>query len=147
MQLRLHQALHAAYRELIGDRRRQMPFWILAGFLPTYIIARTLVSTDPNLFLNVHGVHVHHFIYGIIVLAAVGFIAIVAPGLKYRPWLATLYGLGLALSFDEFGMWVHLTANYNLDMSEDVMTGLLVFLAAAVYCTGLVRRAWGLMRR
>jgi hypothetical protein len=142
-----NQSFHRAYRELIGDRRRQMPFWMLAGFLPTYLIARLLVSAAPGLFLNIHGVHVHHFIYGIIVLAAVGFISLASPGYPPRPWLASLYGVGLALSFDEFGMWVHLTTNYNLDTSEDVMTGLLVLLVVIVYCTRLLRRTISLMRR
>ncbi len=142
----MRNAFLRAYRELIGDRRRQIPFWILVGFLPTYIIARTLVATDPSLFLNIHGVHVHHFIYGIIVLAVVGFISLVSPEFPPRPWLAAAYGVGLALSFDEFGMWVHLTTNYNLDSSEDVMTGLLVFLVVLVYFTRLLRRTLRFVR-
>ena len=136
----VNQAFRRAYRELITDRRKHMPFWMLIGFLPTYIIARLTVSTDPHLFLDVHGVHVHHFIYGIIVLAIVGFVAIAWPHLRMRAWLAVAYGIGLALSFDEFGMWVHLTSNYNLDQSEDVMSGLLAFLVIAVYCTGIIRK-------
>lgn len=127
--------------ELIADRRKQAPFWVLVGFLPTYIIARLIVHTDPSLFLNVHGVHVHHFAYGIIVLAVVGFISVVLPKPEFQSLLALVYGVGLALAFDEFGMWIHLTSNYNIDTSEDVMSGLLVFLIVAVYCTGIIRRA------
>jgi len=146
MKARLSGAFARAYRELIGDRRRQMPFWILVGFLPTFVSARLLVSAAPGLFLDIHGVHVHHFIYGIIVLALVGFISLVSPHYPPRPWLAIAYGIGLALSFDEFGMWVNLTSNYNLDSSEDVMTGLLVFLILVVYFTRLLRRTLRFMR-
>lgn len=135
----IRQAFNRAYRELVADRLAQTPFWILVGFLPTYVIARIIVHTDPSLFLDVRGVHVHHFAYGIIVLALVGYVAIAFPRFRYRSWLAVLYGVGLALSFDEFSMWIHLTSNYNAGVSEDVMTGLLVFLVIAVYCTRIIR--------
>ena len=134
-------ALGRAYRELIADRRAQAPFWILVGFLPTFIVARLTVSTNPNLYLDIHGVHVHHFTYGIFVLAIVGFVAVAWPQMRFYRWLAVVYGLGLALAFDEFGMWLRLTSNYNIDSSEDVMTGLLTFLVIAVYCTRIIRRA------
>lgn len=135
-----------AWHQLIASRVRQVPFWVLVGFLPTYICARLLVANYPTLFLNVHGVHVHHFTYGVIVLAIVGFVSLISPK-RAQPWLAFFYGVGLALAFDEFGMWVRLTANYNLDQSEDVMTGILIFLVFVVYFFGLLRRALPYMRR
>src|SRR5258708_5046994 len=103
-----------AYRELIANRVRQVPFWMLVGFLPTFVAARGVVMWFPNLALNVHGVHVHHFTYGVFILAIVGFASLVSPR-RAQPWLAVGYGAGLALAFDEFGMWVRLTANYNLE--------------------------------
>jgi hypothetical protein len=136
----VRQAFRSAYRELIAERRRRAPFWMLVGFLPTYIIARFIVRSDPSLSLHVNSVHVHHFTYGIIVLAVVGFLSMVLPQAKTQHWLAVLYGIGLALCFDEFGMWIHLTSNYNLGISNDVMSGLLVFLVIAVYCMGIIRR-------
>jgi hypothetical protein len=137
---------HFAYRELIANRVRQVPFWILVGFLPTFLIARLLVAVDPGLFLHIHGTHVHHFTYGVIILAVAGFISLVSP-LRAQSWLAVLYGIGLSLAFDEFGMWVRLTTDYNLDQSEDVMVGILVFLVIVVYFAGLLRRALPYMRR
>lgn len=137
----VNQAVRRAYQELISDHHKQAPFWMLVGFLPTYLIARLTVRYDPTLSLNVHSVHVHHFTYGIIVLAIVGFVAIAMPHDKIQLWLAATYGIGLALVFDEFAMWIHLTSNYNIGTSEDVMAGILVFLVIAVYFTGIVRRA------
>jgi hypothetical protein len=137
-------AFGLAYRELIRNRARQVPFWVLAGFLPTFVIERNLVSHDPSLFVTVRGVHVHHFTWGVLILAAAGFAALVSPK-RAQPWLAVAYGTGLALAFDEFGMWLHLTANYNLDQSEDVMVGILVFLVVVVYFLGLLRRALRIM--
>lgn len=139
-------ALTRAYRELIANRVRQVPFWILAGFLPTFIVARLTVAFVPSLFVQVHGTHVHHFTYGVIILAIAGFISLVSPN-RAQWWLAMLYGVGLALAFDEFGMWLRLTSNYNLDQSEDVMVGILAFLVIIVYCGGLLRRTVHYLRK
>lgn len=126
------QAIKSTFKELVSDHVRQLPFWVLVGFLPTYIIERNLVSYEPSLFVTVHGVHVHHFTWGVIILAITGYVSLLAPKRAMR-WLAVAYGVGLSLAFDEFGMWLHLTSNYNLDQSEDVMVGILFFLVAAVY--------------
>lgn len=130
--MRIPNAFSYAYRQLISQPSKQIPFWILAGFLPTFLISRLIVDTTPGLHLSVKGTHVHHLTYGIIVLAITGFISLVWPKVPRRT-LATAYGIGLALAFDEFGMWLHLTTNYNFDTSEDVMVGILVFLVCVVY--------------
>jgi hypothetical protein len=131
-------ALRGAYRELIANHQSQAPFWILVGFLPTFVMARIIVKSKPELFLSINGVHVHHFTYGIFVLSTVGFVSIVWPQLRLHRLLAVLYGVGLALLFDEFGMWLHLTANYSLKLSADAMFALLTFLIVAVYFTNVI---------
>lgn len=135
-----------AYRELIHNRRNQIPFWVLVGFLPTFIAARLLVASNPELFLVVRGVHVHHFTYGFAVLAIVGFVSLVWQR-PSRAGLAVFYGIGLALAFDEFGMWVKLADEYNLDASQDVMVAITAFLVFIVYGIGILRRAWPHMKR
>jgi hypothetical protein len=134
-----NRSLRYAYRELIHNRRGQIPFWILAGFLPTYVLARYTVSHYPYLFLHVRGTHVHHFIYGFFVLAFVGFISLVVE--RGRRVQAFVYGVGLALAFDEFGMWIRLTDHYNIDASEDIMAFILAILVFLVYGIGILRRA------
>jgi hypothetical protein len=134
-----------AFRELIINRRKQIPFWILAGFLPTFLAARFLVAKFPNLFLHVRGTHVHHFIYGFFVLAIIGFISILTE--RGRRIQAFAYGIGLALAFDEFGMWMHLTNNYSLDTSEDALAWIFAFLIFLVYGIGIIRRALPHMKR
>lgn len=131
-------ALRYAYQQLIMHPSKQVPFWILAGFLPTFLISRLIVDKSPSLYLSVHGTHVHHLTYGIIVLAITGFISLVMPNVPRRA-VAAVYGVGLALAFDEFGMWLHLTANYNIETSIDVMVGILVFLVIVVYGVEIAR--------
>jgi Na+/H+ antiporter NhaC len=134
-----------ALAELIVNRRKQIPFWVLVGFLPTYIAARTLVATDPNLFVKVRGTHVHHFIWGVFVLAIVGFISLETD--RWRRTQALFYGVGLALAFDEFGMWTKLTTDYNIDSSQDAMAVIFAILVFLVYGIGIIRRAWPHARR
>jgi hypothetical protein len=135
----LLRAVKYAYRELIHNRRRQIPFWVLVGFLPTYLLARFIVAEFPYLFLHVRGTHVHHFTYGFFVLAIVGFISIMTD--KARRAMAFFYGIGLALAFDEFGMWIKLTDHYNIDASEDAIAWIFAVLIFLVYGIGIIRRA------
>jgi hypothetical protein len=114
--------------------------WALAAFLVTFIAARILVilimsRTIPDLYLHVGGNHVHHLNYGIFMLSGVG-----AYLLFFRPhgaWLdlgAAVYGIGLALTFDEFGMWLHLGGSYWQRASFDavvVIAALLGLIAVA----------------
>lgn len=134
-----------AFNELIINRRKQIPFWVMVGFLPTFLAARFLVAQFPNLFLQVRGTHVHHFIYGFFVLAIIGFVSISTE--RGRRIQAFIYGIGLALAFDEFGMWMRLTDNYNIDTSEDALAWIFAFLVFLVYGIGMIRRAIPHMKR
>lgn len=89
---------------------KDVAFVIFAGFWLTYAFARVLIYLFPTLFTSIHGVHIHHFSYGIIILSLVGFysLALNTEGKKlYKT--AFLFGIGLALTYDEFGMWLRLT--------------------------------------
>ena len=137
--------LKFALDELILNRRKQIPFWVLAGFLPTFIAARLLVANFPDLFVYIQGTHVHHFIYGFFVLAIIGYISLISDHAKRVK--AFIYGVGLALSFDEFGMWIKLTDKYNIDASEDAVAWVAAILVFLLYGIGIIRRAWPQLKR
>src|ERR1700722_20672244 len=86
----------------------------LVAFLFTFIASRTLVilimaRKMPDLFLHLGGTHVHHLNYGIFLLSAVAGVLLFAPlNQAQRGFCAVIYGLSMALTFDEFGMWLHL---------------------------------------
>jgi hypothetical protein len=134
-----------AFNELIIHRRKQLPFWMLVGFLPTFLGARLIVRTNPDLFANINGVHVHHFTWGFFILAIIGFVAITTS--RYRRIQAVVYGVGLAMAFDEFGMWLHLTTNYDVEASEIAIALIASFLVFVVYGIGILRRAWPHLKR
>jgi hypothetical protein len=113
---------------------------VLTTFLLTFIAARVLVifimeRRLPDFFLHLGGTHVHHLNYGIFILSALGAILLFMPASRtQRLWCAVAYGFGMALTFDEFGMWIHLGGGYWQRASFDaviVILGLLGMLGFA----------------
>jgi hypothetical protein len=120
--------------------RRRLAWPILVAFLFTFMAARILVflivsRQIPDLYLHVGGSHVHHLNYGIFLLSGVGaYLLLGYPRSVGLQWAAILYGIGLALTFDEFGLWLHLGGSYWQRASFDavvVVTALLGLAAAA----------------
>jgi hypothetical protein len=112
----------------------------LFAFVVTFILARTLVllimaRRIPNLYFFLRGTHVHHLNYGIFLLAAVGaYLLFAQPREQALRGAALLYGIATALTFDEFGMWLHLGGSYWQRASVDavvVVAALLALLAFA----------------
>ncbi len=76
----------------------------------------------PDFYLHIGGNHVHHLNYGIFMLSAVaGLLLFSTPKRHARAVLGGLYGIGLALTFDEFGMWLHLGGSYWQRASWDAI--------------------------
>ena len=102
---------------------------VLFVFLLTFVLSRVLVFLImerwlPDLYLHLGGTHVHHLNYGIFLLVGTGAWTLFAPPQERRAqgWCATLYAIGLALTFDEFGMWLHLGGDYWQRASFDAVT-------------------------
>jgi hypothetical protein len=111
---------------------------ILVAFLLTFMLARVVVflimsRTIPDFFLYIKGNHVHHYNYGIFLLSAVGaYFIFWEPVGKNRRIAAGIYGVAMALTFDEFGMWIHLGGDYWQRASWDavvVISGVLTLIA------------------
>ena len=120
---------------------------VLASFLFTFIIARILViaimadKLPPQLFFHVQGTHVHHLNYGIFLLSITGGYQLFArPTGKWLSAAAVVYGIGLALTFDEFGMWLHLGGPYWQRASYDAV--ILIAAALALIAYGSMIRRW-----
>jgi hypothetical protein len=119
---------------------------VLATFVFTFIISRILVilimagKLPPQLFFHVKGTHVHHLNYGIALLSLSGALLLfVRPTGKALSFLAVIYGLGLGLTFDEFGMWLHLGGPYWQSISFDAVTVVAAMLALVAYGSTLHR--------
>jgi hypothetical protein len=93
-------------------------FFMLVAFVVTFLVTRLvtrMIRTGRGPFRDntVGGVHIHHEVYGIFLLLGAG-----ALEFAYQPAppgpqiLATLFGVGAALTLDEFALWLHLDDVY-----------------------------------
>jgi hypothetical protein len=125
--------------------RIQLARLVLVAFIFTFITARVLVflimsRRIPDLFLHVGGTHIHHLNYGIFLLGAVaGYLILGRPSVRALPAAAIIYGIGLALTFDEFGMWVHLGGGYWQRASFDAIAIIAAALALLAFAPPLGR--------
>ena len=112
--------------------RKHLARIVFTTFLLTFIASRVLVilimaRKMPDLFLHMGGTHVHHLNYGIFLLSAVGALLLFTDLTERgKQWVACAYGFGMALTFDEFGMWLHLGGGYWQRASFD---GVIVVLS------------------
>src|ERR1700694_5707325 len=115
----------------------------LLGFLMTFILARTVVllimaRRIPNLYLFLRDTHVHHLNYGIFLLAAVGaYLLFRAPTGNSARRAAFAYGIAMALTFDEFGMWLHLGGSYWQRASVDAIIIVAALLSLIAFASAL----------
>jgi len=100
--------------DVLSNSGRTATLWMLIAFVATFAITRgvtLMIRAGKGPFRdNVRGgVHVHHLVYGIfaMMLAALAEFAVRPAG----PWyevLAGLFGIGCALTLDEYALWLHL---------------------------------------
>ena len=101
---------------------------IAIAFLIAFIGARIISHIDPNFYIHIlEDVRIHHFAYGIIILAASGYLALINNGPRSKYLIALLHGLGLGLVFDEFGIWLRLSDNSAARFSYDGVVVLIAF--------------------
>lgn len=131
--------------------RKRLARVALAAFVVTFALSRVLVLLImsrrlPDLYLHVGGTHVHHLNYGIFLLCGVGgYLLMARPDGHGLRWAAVAYGVGLGLTFDEFGMWIHLGRAYWQRASYDavvVVAAVLALFAVAPPVRRFGARTW-----
>ena len=103
----------------VKDRPKRRLLLATIGFFVTFAVARSIAyaayrSVGPFHYVYVGGTHIHHLVWGILLLLAVGFCWLieVGTGAKSSSLLASrlmslLYGVGAALTLDEFALWLN----------------------------------------
>jgi hypothetical protein len=137
-------------RSTIPDRPRRRMFIASVSFLLTFIGTRILVrlvvhNEGPFQWVMVHGRHIHHLVWGILILLLVGYGWLLDLGRSHSPlsiFLSRLmsisYGVGAALTLDEFSLW--------LDLEPDAYwsrEGRLSIDAVILFGSLLAVGAWG----
>lgn len=108
-------------RTTIPDRPRRRCFIASVSFLFTFLGVRILVHRIVNheghfQWVVVRGTHIHHLVWGILILLLVGYGWLVDLGRRHTPTsiffsrlMAVSYGAGAALTLDEFALWLNLS--------------------------------------
>ena len=95
--------------------------WMFIAILVTFLVTRTVTrlirsgsGADAGLGdLQIGGVHVHHQVFGILVIIATGIVLVSAtPHGTALDVAAAIFGIGVSLSLDEFALWLHLQDVY-----------------------------------
>jgi hypothetical protein len=134
-----------AERHIPRETAHKLARYALFSFIVTFVLSRVFVflimsKEMPNLYFFLRGTHVHHLNYGIFLMAAVcGYSVFRRPVGRAAEITALLYGVAMGLTFDEFGMWLHLGGSYWQRASVDA-----VIVVAALF--GLVAFARTLKR-
>jgi hypothetical protein len=108
-------------QHFLDDRGQRSGFILLAAFLGAFLFIRTSarlirsprVSWWPGSVETKGGLHLHHLVWGIVLLMSSGFLNFVLkPGSPFSEVLAGAFGVGAGLTLDEFALWVRLEDVY-----------------------------------
>jgi hypothetical protein len=136
-------------RERIPDRPRRRLFVASVSFFLTFAAVRGMVycithDIPPFHFIEVGGRHIHHLVIGIVILLLVGYgwLAEFGTGsddssLFLSRVMSILYGVGAALTLDEFALWLNLKDVYWSPEGRSSIDAIILFGAF------LSASAWG----
>jgi hypothetical protein len=137
--------LQRIYHFHFQSERRERLFLASLGFLVTFGIVRAithLIRAGVGPFHNVSsgGLHIHHLVWGILLLLIVGYVWLIEQGTGSN-WLASVtaiaYGVGAALTLDEFALWLNLQDVYWTGPGRVSIDAVVIFAA------GLSLGIWG----
>ncbi len=97
----------------------------LVSFILSFIVARSFTYLYPNVVLIGGGLHIHHFWFGLILLALGGWLGISYTQKEIDMLAAIVYGVGGGLIADELGLLLTLGDYY----SELTWTALLLLVS------------------
>jgi len=98
----------------------------LVSFLASFMVARIFTMLSPSTVLISGGYHIHHYWYGLIILAIGGWLGISYENERINRVAAILFGAGGGIIGDEVGLL--LTSEYWTGIT---FTFLMIFLAFA----------------
>jgi hypothetical protein len=150
--------LLAIYRERFPQSKRERLFLGSLGFFVTAFVVRGITlaihnNIGPFHDVSMHGRHIHHMVWGILLLLTVGYCWLTEIGTgAVDSWpiagriTAMLYGVAAALILDEFALWLNLSDVYWQREGRESYEAMALFgslLAMALFGRSLLR---GLLR-
>jgi hypothetical protein len=127
-------------RSTIADRPRRRMFIASVSFLVTFVGVRLMVmlilrGEGPFHWVVVRGQHIHHLVWGILILLFVGYGWLMDLGRSHSPLsiffsrlMAVSYGVGAALTLDEFALWLNLSPDaYWTSARRESIDAIIIF--------------------
>jgi hypothetical protein len=123
--------LHNAYDVHIVHSGKEQAFWLLVSFLVTFALVRIIthaIRADRGPFRNVSvkGKHLHHLVPGIILVLISGYLAAALHLRITRTLDAVVFGIGAALTLDEFALWLNLEDVYWAKQGRDSVDAVII---------------------
>ncbi len=137
-------------RSTIPDRPRRRMFIASVSFLFTFVGIRILVHRIVNheghfQWVVIRGTHIHHLVWGILILLLVGYGWLLDLGRSHSPLsiffsrlMSVGYGVGAALTLDEFAIWLDLQPDAYWSSAGRLNIDAII-LFGSLLCVG----AWG----
>ncbi len=119
-----HTRLREIYERRLAESRRERLFLASLSFFITVLVVRGLtiaIRHDIGPFHNIsmNGRHIHHLVWGILLLLLVGYLWLIEVGTgaaSSTQWMgrlmSMLFGVAAALTLDEFALWLNLRDVY-----------------------------------
>ena len=140
----------------IPDRPHRRLFLASVSFFITFLAVRLLVASithhiGPFGYVEMGGRHIHHLVWGILLLLISGYATLAEVGtgetlvsIFMSRLLALSYGIGAALTLDEFALWLNLdAADYWSSQGRESIDAVVLFgalLAMGTWGAPLFRR-------
>lgn len=133
----------------IQDRPRRRMFLASISFFVTFLAVRLLVESiqrhiGPFQYVEMGDRHIHHLVWGILILLGVGYLwlaevdrGILPTAIFLARLTSLLYGIGAALTLDEFALWLNLKDVYWSRQGRESIDAVILFGSL------LAAGAWG----
>jgi hypothetical protein len=123
-QLKLYErATKMAVKEKIQEKPN-LSILAMISFIVSFSVARIFTSLHPTTVVKIGGIHLHHFWYGIALLAVGGWLGISYTSERIDRLAAILFGAGGGLIGDEVGLLLTLESYWG----EITYTLVIIFL-------------------
>jgi uncharacterized membrane protein len=105
------------YHRHIIATGKQPQFFVLLSFLTTFVVTRALTHAMRSgrirfvRSVRARGTHIHHLVPGILLLLVAGYLGVAVDRSRLEI-VAIIFGIGAALTLDEFALWLHLRDVY-----------------------------------
>jgi len=121
--------------------RPKLSILALASFILSFIVARAFTALSPGTILVRSGIHIHHFWFGLALLAIGGWLGISYENERIDRVAAILFGAGGGLVADEVGLLLTFRSYWT-----DITYTLVIILVTLAIMLILLTTYWRLIR-